>query len=69
MELTLIEEVEEQIILGFSVTELYMAKGIASHELFIELLLYVQHSTSPVVGGGERENKSKVSFSMIMLLG
>lgn len=56
MKFTYIEEVEGQIILGFSVFNFYVAKGIASHDILLNLL-YVQHSTSSVVGGAERENK------------
>lgn len=65
MKLPLIEQVEGQIILGFSIIEFFMANGIASHEILIELLLHVQHC---VVGSGGRENKSKLSGSVILSL-
>lgn len=54
MKFTYIEEVEGKIILGFSAFNFYVAKGIGSHDILLNLL-YVQHSTSSVVGGAGRE--------------
>lgn len=56
MKFTHIEEVEGQIILGFSVFDFHVAKGIASHDILFNLL-YVSIPLVLGAGGVGRERK------------